>query len=946
MGALLVPLSSAEAQTPTEPVLVSNLGQTGASSDLAFGLFDVAQAFSTGGNAAGYTLSSVDVRFSELADAAAASKVTVSVHAEASGRPGAVVGALTWPSFTPFTSSQTLRFAAPAGGISLAADSTYFVVFDTDITGVLSGRHLILVEVSGGEDAGGAPGFSIADGSFLRTFIGAVAWVANSGAWRIAVNGVAVGAAPSGLVSAPSVVFVREGETVSVRLDLAQEVTASVPVSAASSDVSRFKVSHPRSLHMPGGRRVQTQSAPSGSIDFSFDAQDWAGYGPDSVKGYRVVEVTALRSGAGGQPGTSPDAVFDLVLSSTDSSVVLPSVKVVVQRGQGALDPRFDPDPSSDGDCRYVQCLVLGEGGSTSYTVRNFNVPAPGSPVTITPTLASGSGVVFDPPVVSWSSVDDYLEERTITVTAVEDADMDDEDFVVRHVFSENWDTNGWLSKELRNPARELVYTKAEQESRFNMAGWVGDDDKPDISFPADPGAPGAEVAELDLNSNSGGAASFQIVPDSPPLDCASRDRPYLCRETLYIRLQRATGSTAQRADGQPETDVTRTVWTIDYTSPGVGTATSREVTKKSCQWGALPRLKERQKLLAADPNADVAHLDCVNMVTYDRPPFIGEVDGEQGYYFARRITSDNWNQPITVGLAMVSGYGGSGHFDVSMSLTRYGDPSAKRTIRVNYGPGLTSENLEVPAADSDDTEQQHVADGHQQPDRQPQVQPGQLDQPQPADPQQTADSQQQPQQPAPYVVDPALIAEVEAHIASFKARGHQAGVRDWTAVLDRLEGRSDAMSDEDIAAWLARSQRHGWADGIGTLPKVQAALTAQAAAQAQQQQQPQQPQDPPPPVPEVVPDTDPPQPVPYAADPQVVAAVQHLASQTHHGFAHVNRWQRALAAIGALDPAAVDGGALTLAEAKQNTHRYSSPVWGQVVTEIEAKAAHDTSTG
>ncbi|WP_419837801.1 S8 family serine peptidase [Candidatus Poriferisodalis sp.] len=81
-----------------------------------------------------------------------------------------------------------------------------------------------------------------------------------------------------------------------------------------------------------------------------------------------------------------------------------------------------------------------------------------------------------------------------------------------------------------------------------------------------------------------------------------------------------------------------------------------------------------------------------------------------------------------------------------------------------------------------------------------------------------------------------------------------------------------------------------------------------------------------------------------YAADPQVVSAVEYLASQAHHGSAHVNRWQRALVAMGVLDSAGVVGGALTLAEARQNDERYSSPVWGQVVAEIEAKAAFDAA--
>ena len=103
-------------------------------------------------------------------------------------------------------------------------------------------------------------------------------------------------------------------------------------------------------------------------------------------------------------------------------------------------------------------------------------------------------------------------------------------------------------------------------------------------------------------------------------------------------------------------------------------------------------------------------------------------------------------------------------------------------------------------------------------------------------------DDDAQQQQPATYTVDPALIAEVQAHIDAFTARNHAAGVRDWNLILDRLEGRT-GMSDAKIAAWLADSKRHGWQDGIVTLPKVQAALAALAAQQTQQT---------PPPTPEV----------------------------------------------------------------------------------------------
>ncbi len=104
------------------------------------------------------------------------------------------------------------------------------------------------------------------------------------------------------------------------------------------------------------------------------------------------------------------------------------------------------------------------------------------------------------------------------------------------------------------------------------------------------------------------------------------------------------------------------------------------------------------------------------------------------------------------------------------------------------------------------------------------------------------ADDDDAPEDTSSYTVDPALIAEVQAHIDAFTARNHAAGIRDWNLILERLEGRT-GMSDARIAAWLQNSTRYGWQDGIVTLPKVQAALAAMAAQQTQQT---------PPPTPEV----------------------------------------------------------------------------------------------
>ncbi len=82
-----------------------------------------------------------------------------------------------------------------------------------------------------------------------------------------------------------------------------------------------------------------------------------------------------------------------------------------------------------------------------------------------------------------------------------------------------------------------------------------------------------------------------------------------------------------------------------------------------------------------------------------------------------------------------------------------------------------------------------------------------------------------------------------------------------------------------------------------------------------------------------------------YTVDPAVVAKVRELASQTQHGTAHVNRWNRVLLAFGEHDGTGVTGGPMTASEAQQMADRHSSPVWDEVVTELTALEAASTQT-
>jgi len=164
--------------------LVSNTGQTASSSLL---IIDRAQAFSTGGLAVGYTLTGVDLVIGRPSGALG---YDVSIRSDASGVPGGTLATLTKPASLPI-SEETVSFLAPGGGIDLAADTTYWVVFDW--TSGSSSPGGFGTTDSNAEDGGRATGWSIADRASIKN---AGNWIEFGGATkpRIAIHGHARGA--------------------------------------------------------------------------------------------------------------------------------------------------------------------------------------------------------------------------------------------------------------------------------------------------------------------------------------------------------------------------------------------------------------------------------------------------------------------------------------------------------------------------------------------------------------------------------------------------------------------------------------------------------------------------------------------------------------------------------------------------------------------------------
>ena len=144
-----------------DPALVSNTGQ---SSGLVQGLHvDLAQGFDTGDNPSGYILTSVDVAFNRSTEDFGSEKLVVTVHKNANGAPGTVVGTLTNPEWVN-RQAGTYSFTHP--GVALEADTRYWVVLDA--TGLTEGKSQVKFTQSNSEDSGAAPGWSINNDARIR----------------------------------------------------------------------------------------------------------------------------------------------------------------------------------------------------------------------------------------------------------------------------------------------------------------------------------------------------------------------------------------------------------------------------------------------------------------------------------------------------------------------------------------------------------------------------------------------------------------------------------------------------------------------------------------------------------------------------------------------------------------------------------------------------------
>ena len=180
----------AEAQQATPITLVSNLSQVVD----AFGNdgHDHAQAFTSGDNALGYTLTSADIFFRQVdtSNQVFANSV-VTIRSDSGGSPGTVLATLTDPSSGP-TAYAASTFTVPGGGLDIDPNTQYWLVFD--ITGDIPGTNQVGNTTSDNEDA--ESGWSISNNGHYRGRGSTGGWTSFGASRVIEITGVVKVAPP------------------------------------------------------------------------------------------------------------------------------------------------------------------------------------------------------------------------------------------------------------------------------------------------------------------------------------------------------------------------------------------------------------------------------------------------------------------------------------------------------------------------------------------------------------------------------------------------------------------------------------------------------------------------------------------------------------------------------------------------------------------------------
>ena len=237
-------------------VLVSNIGQND-TANVSFRAHSIAQGFTTASNSGGYTLSSIEVRFS---GSAPHSDLVVRL---ATGLPGSTTTVATLDNPSTLTNGIN-TFTAP-DNMTLSASTTYFVVVVGN--SVHSSAANLAQTNSSNEDPGGKTGFSVGNSGHFRSVGQTGTWSNLNNSLLIRVNGTENASTAPVITIAGDTSPVTEGTAAefTVTADSAPSANLTVNLTVSDASGSDFVASGDE------GSKTVTISADSTSATYSVD---------------------------------------------------------------------------------------------------------------------------------------------------------------------------------------------------------------------------------------------------------------------------------------------------------------------------------------------------------------------------------------------------------------------------------------------------------------------------------------------------------------------------------------------------------------------------------------------------------------------------------------------------------------------------------------------------
>ena len=283
--------SGARQDTPIPPViLVSNLSQT-ANQNATYNR-DHGQAFTTGNNSTGYSVTSVTIVSEDPNNDAIPLQIC---EVDGSVHPTTVCTDLTPPSSYP---QGNLTYTAPTSPVlTLDADTTYMLVFKAPPSGLLR----VAATSSDGEDAASLTGFSIAN---------AFQWYNNSNTWVIGNFSRAILITITGKVNqtAPGA---PTGLSATARGSNEINLSWTPPDSTGGSDITGYKIES----SSDAGSNWSNLVADTGNTNTAYQH---AGLSPGDTRHYRVSAINSVGTSA---PSNTANATTATVTDTTAPTV-------------------------------------------------------------------------------------------------------------------------------------------------------------------------------------------------------------------------------------------------------------------------------------------------------------------------------------------------------------------------------------------------------------------------------------------------------------------------------------------------------------------------------------------------------------------------------------------------------------------------------------------------